>query len=196
MEISLSYDLAPLLKRIKKGDEFAFRILYDLYHKKVFSLGKKFLKSQASAEDLVQEIFTVIWMKRQKLEDVNNFNKYISTITINQIYNLLKRKAYAEAFKIEKQKTEISKENIGADIVENRELQQLLRQATQQLPPQQKKAFELSRYYGLKHEQIAEQMEISRETVKKHCMEATRNIKTWLKTKGIDSYYLILLLWF
>lgn len=192
MKICNSYDEALLLIRVRNGDEFAFRVLYDTYHKNVFFLGKKFLKSQAAGEDLVQEVFIAIWANRHKLGEIENFRKYINTITINLIYNLLKRKAFAEGFIREQQLTLAQNENSGVDIIDNSELHQLLRQATQQLPPQQKKAFELSRYHGLKHDQIAEHMEISRETVKKHCMEAVRNIKTWLKARGIYSCYLLL----
>ena len=194
MNDSSSYNESRLLKKVKNGDEFAFRVIYDAYHKNIFFLGKKFLKSQSAAEDLVQEVFVTVWSNRHKLAEVKNFKKYLNTITINQIYNLLKRQAFAEKYIRDQHFSMVQVSNSGTGVVDNHELQHLLQQATKQLPPQQKKAFELSRYHGLKHEQIAEHMEISRETVKKHCMEAARNIKTWLKTRGIDTCLLLLFL--
>ncbi|HUM65025.1 MAG TPA: RNA polymerase sigma-70 factor [Chitinophagaceae bacterium] len=194
MNNSNSYNESCLLKKVKNGDEFAFRVIYDTYHKNIFFLGKKFLRSQSAAEDLVQEVFVKIWSNRHKLTEIKDFRKYLNTITINQIYNLLKRQAFSENYISGEHLSMVQVSSSGIGVIDNHELQHLLQQATKQLPPQQKKAFELSRYHGLKHEQIAEHMEISRETVKKHCMEAARNIKSWLKRRGIDACFLLFLL--
>lgn len=191
MKNAKSYDDVRLLNKVKNGDEFAFRVLYDTYQKHVFTLGNKILKSRSASEDVVQEVFTMIWISRHKLADIQNFRKYINTIAINLIYNQLKRQAIAEDYIKNRRSANVHQVDSGMKMIENQELHQLLLQATQQLPPQQKKAFELSRYHGLKHEQIADYMAISRETVKKHCMEAARNIKTWLKAKGIDAVCLL-----
>ena len=57
-KIGDSYDEITLLKRVMDGDEFAFRVIFNTHNSYVLYFGEKFLKSQATAEDLVQEAFT------------------------------------------------------------------------------------------------------------------------------------------
>jgi len=80
-----------------------------------------------------------------------------------------------------------------------KESQDLLAKAIAQLPPQQKKAFELSRIKGKKHEEIARLMNISKETVKKHVMEASRTLKGIFYPQSTTLhcwfFLLLLLLW-
>lgn len=191
-----SDDLA-LLQQVANGEEKAFRLLYDRYRIQIFHVGFKFLKSEAAAEDILQEVFSKIWINRKKLIEIIDFSKYINTFTLNYIYNLLRRKAHEEAFLHE----ELLKANLNHEkafnYIDLRELEGLIHNAVKQLSPQQKKVFELSRIHGLKHEEIAKELNISRETVKKHIMEALINVRSFLAAKGeivINLLILILLL--
>jgi RNA polymerase sigma-70 factor (ECF subfamily) len=69
----------------------------------------------------------------------------------------------------------------GVNLVEermlNRENEVRLRQAVDQLPPRQKLIFTLSRHKGLKHEEIAEELQISRNTVKTHLVQALKTLR-------------------
>ena len=185
-----------LLERVANGDYKAFHQLYDHYRNQVFYFGLKFLKSETSAEDLLQEVFSKIWITRKKLVDLDNFSKYLNTITLNHIYNLLRRKAFEETFLHEQFfKVENNREE-AFNCVDLHELEGLLGKAVNQLPPQQKKVFELSRMQGLKHGEIARQLNISGETVKKHIMEALRNVKSYLASHGQTEVSILLLLLF
>ncbi|MBO9574037.1 MAG: sigma-70 family RNA polymerase sigma factor, partial [Chitinophagaceae bacterium] len=64
--------------------------------------------------------------------------------------------------------------------IAHREANALLQKALDTLPPQRRKVFELSRLEGLKYEEIASQLNVSRETVKRHLSEATKNLRTIL----------------
>jgi len=173
-----------LLGQVANGDERAFRVLYDRYRGQVFYIGIKLLKSPTEAEDVLQEVFSRVWINRKTLTEINNFSKYLNTITINHLYNLLRRKAHKEAFLHHEFFTTGPGQEAAFDTVDLRELEGLINKALVQLPPQQRKVFELGRLQGLKHEEIARQLNISRETVKKHMMEALRNIRSYLADKG------------
>lgn len=197
MKFLFSTDNLALLQQVANGNEKAFRLLYDRYRNQVFYVGFKFLKSEAAAEDVLQEVFSKIWINRKKLAKIIDFSKYLNTLTLNYIYNLLRRKAHEEAFLHE----ELVKINLNHEeafsYIDLRELEDLLHKAVKQLSPQQKKVFELSRVQGLKHEEIAKELNISRETVKKHIMEALSNVRSFLAAKGdilINLLILILLL--
>ena len=185
-----------LLERVANGDGKAFHQLYDHYQNQVFYFGFKFLKSATLAEDVLQEVFSKIWINRKMLVELDNFSKYLNTLTLNHIYNQLRRKACEETF-LHGQFLKVKNNREEAfSSVDLHELEGLLGKAVNQLPPQQKKVFELSRMQGLKHVEIARQLNISGETVKKHIMEALRNVKSYLASHGQTEVSILLLLLF
>ena len=171
-----------LILQVSEGDEYAFRILFDQYRDKIFSIAWKITGVRAAGEDVVQEVFIKLWMNKEKLAEVENLNAYVNTITRNHILNNLRKVAYEQTFLedlIREQSVNIKK---VSDPVLYNELQNLVHCAIQQLSPQQKKVFQLSRTEGLKHAEIAAQLNISRSTVKDHMVEALRSIKVFLNT--------------
>ena len=171
-----------LILQVSKGDEYAFRILFDQYRDKIFSIAWKITGVRSAGEDVVQEVFIKLWMNKEKLAEVENLNAYVNTITRNHILNNLRKVAYEQTFLEDLIREEsINTKNISDPVLYN-ELQYLVHRAIEQLSPQQKKVFQLSRTEGLKHADIAAQLNISRSTVKDHMVEALRSIKIFLNT--------------
>jgi len=175
------YEEKELLARIANGDQRAFHSLFSQYKHKVYQAALRMLQSTGHAEDVLQEVFMKIWVGREKLPEINCFSAYLNTITRNHIYNAL-RKLAGEELLLEKLLVPHSQSAAGRPdtAIENmslRELQDALQKVMATLTPQQKKVFELSRMEGLKHEEIALRLNISRETVKKHVSEALRVIR-------------------
>ena len=180
MQESKSYNDKALILQVFEGDEHAFRELFDKYRNKIFSIAWKITGFETSAEDVVQEVFIKLWINKEKLPEIENLDAYINTITRNHIFNNLRKIAYEQSFLQElflKQPQNIKN---APDQVLFNELQNLVNKAVQQLPPQQKKVYQLSRIEGLKHEQIAGNLNISQSTVKGHMVEALRSIKAFL----------------
>ena len=169
-----------LILQISKGDEYAFRMLFDQYRDKIFSIAWKITGVRSAGEDVVQEVFIKLWMNKEKLAEVENLNAYVNKITRNHILNNLRKVAYEQTFLEDLIKEQsVNTEKVSDPVLYN-ELQNLVHRAIQQLSPQQKKVFQLSRTEGLKHAEIAAQLNISRSTVKDHMVEALRSIKIFL----------------
>lgn len=169
-----------LILQASEGDEYAFRILFDQYRNKIFSIAWKITGVKSAAEDVVQEVFIKLWMNKEKLAEVENLNAYVNTITRNHILNNLRKIAYEQTFLEDLiRQQSVNTKNVSDPVLYN-ELQNLVHRAIQQLPPQQKKVFQLSRENGLKHAEIAAKLNISRSTVKGHMVEALRSIKVFL----------------
>jgi RNA polymerase sigma-70 factor (ECF subfamily) len=167
-----------LLALVAKGDETAFHTLFTQYRHKVYHSALRLLQSASHAEDVLQEVFMKLWVGREKLPEINCFSAYLATITRNHIYNALRKLANEELL-LEKLLSPHPADRPDAPI-ENlslKELQDTLQKVIATLTPQQKKVFELSRMEGLKHEEIATRLNISRETVKKHISEALRIVR-------------------
>jgi RNA polymerase sigma-70 factor (family 1) len=175
------YHIKELFNRLAKGNESAFEIIFELYKKRVFSVALKMLKSEIEAEEIVQEVFLSIWQAKARLDDINDPEAYLFTITYNTIYTHLKKASRnrqvldAIIFNL----SEI--QNTTGDTIAGNETGKLIKEAIERLSPQQRTVYELSKQDGLSYDQIAEQMNISRNTVRNHLAEAMKTIRIFLK---------------
>jgi RNA polymerase sigma-70 factor (ECF subfamily) len=173
-----AYDEKTLLLQIAQGNEEAFAALFHQYRHKILYFAWRFLQSESKAEDVLQEIFLKVWTSREQLRDIRNFKAWLTTITRNHIYNALRRLGTEEVFITElARRAGPGHEDTTQNAISFNEMERALQKAVSNLTPQQQKVFELSRIQGLKHEQIAERLDISRDTVKKHMTDALRHIR-------------------
>jgi len=179
------YNEKELLKQIANGDEIAFNALFNHYQRKVFSIAWKLTGVRSAAEDVVQEVFLKLWVHKEKLIEVDNFNAYINTVVSNHIYNMLRRVAHENAYLKETIARQTGDGLNGMDAIAYNELQNILHRAIAQLPAQQRRVYQLSRDAGLKYEEIAERLNIGKATVKTHMIEALRTIRTHLQNNGV-----------
>jgi len=143
------YNEKLILLRISEGDEAAFRVLYDHHSRKVYFISRRLLKSEVQAEDIVQEIFSKVWFNREKLPDVERFSSWLNSIVRNHIFNHLRKKANEETFIIEslRRENDLSEDSEFDDNMKM--FTELLYQAVNELPAQQKKVFQMGRRKGL-----------------------------------------------
>ncbi|MEP7257825.1 MAG: RNA polymerase sigma-70 factor [Flavitalea sp.] len=180
-----------LLASVAGGDEEAFRVLYDHYGKKALTIARKMLHAEAEAMDVLQEVFIKIWINRGKLSQVDNFSAYFNAITRNYLFNVLRKKLNEQSVLTELTSNSHSAGADKHDPVTIRQLRDVLNNAIHKLPPRQQTVFELSRLEGLKQEDIAARLQISRETVKRHLAEAVRNLRSMLAS---ETHVIVLLL--
>ncbi len=193
--LNSTYTEKELLLLISAGDTRAFRHLYDNYHNKIFSISFKFTGEKQASEDAVQDIFIKLWTNKEKLPEIKNFNAYLNKVIRNHVFNYLRKIAYQEELikKMQVVQTE-ENENDLIDTIYCNELSNIINRAIEQLPAQQKKAYNYSRVEGLKHKEIADTMGISRSTVKGHIVEALKHIKSTINANAeIDVIIMCLL---
>lgn len=170
------YDEKKILELLAQGSEYAFAELFDHYRARIFSVARRFLKSREMAEEVVQEVFLKVWMRREDLVRISYFEGYLFTMARNRIFDGIKDMAEETAAKREFAHR-IQHVNGTDDPVTEKQYEELLREAVNQLPPQQKQIFRLAKMEGLSHQAIAEQLDISRLTVKTHMAKALQTIR-------------------
>jgi RNA polymerase sigma-70 factor (family 1) len=175
-------DLKPTLSRIVNGDEIAFREIFDLFSPKVYGFAMKLTHSAALSEEIVQDVFVKIWVGRESLENVNYFPSYLYTITRNHTFNILKKLAVEERIKKILIRDLAEEQDESQENTLYQEHHHLLVNAVSQLPPQQRLVYSLCHQQGLKYEEVAEQLNISRLTVKTHMQKALRTIRSHFKS--------------
>lgn len=179
------------ITRYKKGDAGAFDLIFHHYSDRIYHLALGFLKDKDLANDIVQEVFVKLWMKREKVNPELTFDNYIFTITYNTIRNVIKQqflRSQTISFLLKDAPEFIN--NTDADLVYN-ELYELANNAIERLPPKRKIVYKLSRQEGMKVKEIAEKLNISTRTAENHLALALKYLK-----EELSKYSLLSLLFF
>jgi len=168
---------------IKEGNEKAFATFFYAYKDKLFSFLFQITKSENKAEDLVQDVFMKIWQTRDTLSTIDNLNAYIFKIAQNAAVDQL-RKMAKDILLITETLTdnETADSESPSELLLNKELKELIDNAIEQLPAQQKKIFIMRWIEGLSHEEIAHKMNISVSTAQNHMRQALINLRSYLLT--------------
>ena len=176
---------------LRNSDKSAFREVFDRYHRKVYQFAYSFLKDKDQSEDVVQEAFLHFWMYRQKLALDVPIAPLLFTITRRIILNYWRKSATSDKFR---QQLLHSLEEGGNDTeayIVSQDIARISEEALQLLTEQQKEIFLLSREEGLTYAEIAEQLHISRNTVKYHLTNALNTFRQHFAKYGIFYSYFV-----
>lgn len=178
-----------LLESLRKGDERAYKNLYDIYHTDLVVYCYNLTKDQDRAEDIVQQTMVKIWMKRDTLNIQSSIKNYLYRSVFNTFLKEY-RKLKKEEVALSELKNSALLDFMERDETVLEERMKLLESAIDQLPKKNKEVFILSKKSGYKHKEIAAQLEISEKAVEKHISRATQAIKKWLNDNK-NSFVLI-----
>src|SRR5690349_21151502 len=88
---TLSICNSGLLHQVADGDEAAFRQLFEIYADRIYGVAFTYTKSAHLSEEIVQDVFVKLWLKRTALPDISKIADYIFIIARNRIINELRR---------------------------------------------------------------------------------------------------------
>lgn len=182
-----------LFIRIADGDEAAFREVFHHYNRRIYPFVVKMIKREHLAEEIVQDVFTKIWIKRKLLPQISSPPSYIFTMATNRTLDELKK--ISNDSRLIKEVMQ-AMERIGRNEIEEwldgKESEHLINEAISTLPPQRQKIYRLNRMEGKSYKEIAEELNISVSTVKNQLTEAVHNIKEYLQNAPGGSLVLLL----
>lgn len=169
-----------LISRIKEGDESAFRIVFDLYSSKLYAFSYRFLKEKEPCQEVVQEVFLNLWINRAKLDTQYPIAPYLYTITRRLTLNVLRHVATSQSA-MDKMWLNVKKvSNETEEEVFLEDLSRFTEQVLSKMPKQQQLIFRMSRHQELSYDEIAEELNLSRNTVKNHLVAALKTLRTQL----------------
>lgn len=170
-----------LITLIKQGNESAFRVLFDLYSSKLYYFSLKFLKEREASQEIVQEVFLSLWLNRAKLDPNYPIAPYLYVITrrltLNSLRQIANSQSAMERMWLNVQKT--SNETEEQVLLED--LERFTEQVLLKLPKQQQLIYRMSRHQELSYDEIAEELNISRNTVKNHLVSALKTLRSQLQ---------------
>ncbi|MBC9912392.1 RNA polymerase sigma-70 factor [Chitinophaga varians] len=183
-----------LLLLVSQGDEAAFARLFHTYHQRLGAFVYQLTGSLSMAEEIVQEVFIRIWEKRDKLSQVSHFHPYLYTTAKNYTFSFLKKLGRELEHKQQWEMTIAADTGNPYEESMDARYRRIIDQAIAELPAQRQRVYLLSRDEGLRQAEIAERMDISRETVKKHMVLALRAIRSYALTHPETNLLLLLFL--
>ncbi|NML38773.1 RNA polymerase sigma-70 factor [Chitinophaga sp. G-6-1-13] len=171
-------DLRELLAQ---GSQDAFKELYNRYWKKIYKIALTYLKQSQEAEDIVQNIFIKLWLKRSALKTVQCMDSYLRVVTCNEVISYMRKHQLPQIPLDPNLELSADDSLLPHTVTISRESAALISKAIEKLPPQRRHIFKLSREQGLSYDQIASRTGIVRETVKKHIVRALVSIRQYLE---------------
>jgi RNA polymerase sigma-70 factor (ECF subfamily) len=171
------YTDSQLLSLLRKGDGQAFTAIYDRYWKLLYYIAMKRLQVENEAEEVVQEVFTDIWARREQLQITRSLKHYLAAATQYQVMNLMARQYRRQMMGM----MEVNPENNAADrSLLFHELELQIQELVQRLPEKCRLIYHLSREEGLNNKEIAYHLEIAEKTVENQLTKALSRIRDGL----------------
>ena len=181
-----------LFSKIANGDQTAFRQFFDLYNKGLFTFVYSLTHSKVEAEEVVQDIFLKLWDTRATLTAIDYPKTYVFRMARNRTLDLLAKIGTDQKF-INHLWTNIRQSvEYTEQILQAKESQKLIREAIAELSEKKQKIVELSREQGLSHDEIANLLGLSKQTIKNNLSEALKQIKVYLDQ---HSHVLAIVFW-
>ncbi len=182
-----------LLYETSIGNEVAFSQLFEKHRSKLFNYLLRVTKSKEISEEIILDVFLKIWMGKELLTDVKNFEAFLCVVAKNKSMDFFRIAARDERLqKMVGKRIAQEQENQTDNIILEKEYQTILQQALSKLSPQRKQIFYLSREQGLTHDQIAKHLNLSRNTVRNTMAETLKLIRVFLKKNDIVPSVLLL----
>ncbi len=169
-----------LVSRLVNNDKEAFSELYASYKERLIYFAMRFIKSREFAEDIFQDVFSVIWQSRHFINPEYSFSSYVYTMVKNRVLNMLRgiesEKRVMQA--ILSQAIDYD-DDTSRNVLYN-ELNEIIEEAINRLTPRQKEIFRMSREEHMSHREIAQKLNLSIYTVQEHITLALKSIRCFL----------------
>ncbi|WP_294546202.1 RNA polymerase sigma-70 factor [uncultured Bacteroides sp.] len=170
-----------LVIALKQDDRQAFTRIFRAYYKDLVLFGGTYIPEKSVCEDIVQNIFLKLWNDRKTLEIELSLKAYLLKAVRNYCLDELRHRRIID----EHIAYELKSPSINIDTTENyilySDLCQQLRNALEQLPPQEREVFEMSRLENIKYQEIADRLNISVRTVEVRISKALKQLRILLK---------------
>ncbi len=169
--------------------ESLFSEIFREHEQRLYTLAFRLTKSDQYAKDIIQEVFLKLWEHRENIHSINNMEAWLYRLTENKTIDFLRKVAADSRLKEaiwNKMQQIINEAEICVAV---KEYNEIIQKAISQLPPQRKFVYQLYKEEGLNYQQIADELHISKHTVKNHLFTAVRSVRNFL-AKNVKAFSL------
>lgn len=180
------HELAVMVRNSDKG---AYTEIYQRYFRLLFIHARKKLPDDDAAKDVVQDLFTIIWLRRETLMPPStSLAAYLFGAVRNRILDIYSHQQVQQKYVNSLQQFLDTATADPETTLREKELLEHIENEINALPPKMREVFELSRKASLSHREIAEQLHISEQTVAKQVSNALKILRSKL---GCSAFILV-----
>lgn len=158
-----------------------FDRIYILYFSRVYRFAQEYIVSEEDAENVVQDIFAMLWENRSSINIKYSLTSYLFNITKNQCLNFLHHKSIVEKYKKEQALKLSALELLNDTFSSETDIDNLVHQAIDKLPERCREIFIRNRFQGKKYREIAVELDLSESTVATQISIALKRMRDSLK---------------
>jgi RNA polymerase sigma-70 factor (ECF subfamily) len=180
---------SQIIDGLKNGDQSIFKLLFHSYYKPLSSYALTFIKYADVDEEIVQEIFIKIWENRNDLNISSSLRSYLFRCVHNNCINYIKHievknkqtREITEDIFYHSELANLSSSGSSLEMIVSGELEACLEKVIHNLPGECRRIFILKRYEQLTNQEIADQLNISINTVKTQLLRAFEKLREAVK---------------
>ncbi|NOU60857.1 RNA polymerase sigma-70 factor [Marinifilum caeruleilacunae] len=167
------------IDKFRGGSQSAFKNLYDKYYEALFLFGQKYIPNSDVVEDLVQESFIKVWEKKSSFFHEAALKAYLYKTVRNACLNYLDHQKVERNYESQSKEDVLSEDYFLNNVIDE-EVNRIIAETVNKLPESARIIYLLS-LKGLKNAEIAEDLNISINTVKTQKQRASKFLKENLK---------------
>jgi RNA polymerase sigma-70 factor (family 1) len=188
-----------LITQLNRGSIRAFDRLYGLYSKDLLRNVYYQVKDKEVAKDITQEVFMIVWRRRESIDPERSIKPYLNVIARNLMIKAFQKRIVDRQFGEELLRNGVNFHPSPDEAMEYKETLQIINRAIDTLSQQQKTIYQKCRMEGKSHEEIANELGISKATVNNHITTANRLVTAYLQKYAqvhpYDRSIFLLFLW-
>jgi RNA polymerase sigma-70 factor (ECF subfamily) len=174
-----------LIGRIAGGDRLAMQVLFARHHVRVFRFVLRLVRNEATAEDLISEVFLDVWRQAGKFEGRSAVSTWLLAIARFKALSALRRKPEQELDEEAAEAIEDTSDTPDVTL-EKKQKSEIIRQTLSGLSTEHREVIDLVYYHEKSVEEVAEIVGIPEATVKTRMFYARKKLAELLKAQGIE----------
>jgi RNA polymerase sigma-70 factor, ECF subfamily len=174
-----------LIGRIAQGDRLAMQVLFARHHVRVYRFVLRFVRNEASAEDLISEVFLDVWRQADRFEGRSSVSTWLLAIARFKALSSMRRRPDEELDEEAAGAIEDTSDTPEVSL-QKKDKSGLLRKCLEQLSREHREVIDLVYYHEKSIEEVAEIVGIPEATVKTRMFYARKKLSELLKAAGLD----------
>lgn len=189
MPVYKSLSDAELFVLLCNGDHQAYTEIYDRYSGLLYVHAYKRIRNREEARDLIHELFTVLWSKRDQIVLKTELSSYLYRAVRNRVIDLVNHNKMQVNYISSLEGMLKNGSDVTDHAIRQKELALLIEKEIAALPEKMQQVFNLSRNEHLSHKEISEELDISEHTVRKQINNALKVLRP--KLSKLQSFFFL-----
>lgn len=191
---NVDYIEKSVLLRLQEGDEKAFEEIYLRYKKSIIINAYRLLKSHDLVEEVVQDVFTKIWINRSKIDPEQKFQAYLNTVVRNHVIDLFRKMKRDQSLKEQLLLAVTESYDHIEPLLLAQENKKLLFNVLEKLPPLQREIFIMFKIEQKSYKELMEHFGITKSAINSHIYRSNIFLKNYVMKHHKDELLFIFLL--